>query len=285
MDSDELVHLGRPSLLQGIGVGSREARVVRSRRPWAMPRVWGAVALGVLAVLIWYWWANIRSTAPPYEWDLGIVWQSLPTLLQGLKYTAVLTVLSIALGGAIGLVVAMLRLSAPWPVRALVTCYVELMRATPMLVQLVWVYYALPLLTGIQLPVIQAVVLALSLSMGAYYGEAFRSGIQAVAKEQVETADILGLSYAQRMRFVVVPQAFRTILPVLMSISISLFKDTSLVSTLGVTDLMYRGLLISTVSYRPLEVLTTVALIYFVIAFPITLLARRLERHLARHSR
>ncbi len=210
-----------------------------------MPRVWGAVALGVLAVLIWYWWANIRSTAPPYEWDLGIVWQSLPTLLQGLKYTAVLTVLSIALGGAIGLVVAMLRLSAPWPVRALVTCYVELMRATPMLVQLVWVYYALPLLTGIQLPVIQAVVLALSLSMGAYYGEAFRSGIQAVAKEQVETADILGLSYAQRMRFVVVPQAFRTILPVLMSISISLFKDTSLVSTLGVTDLMYRGLLIS----------------------------------------
>lgn len=285
MNADEQARLGRPSLLQGIGVGSRDARVARQRRPWEVPRLWGITAAGILAVLIWYWWANIRSTAPPYAWDLTIVWQSLPTLIQGLKYTAILTVLSIALGGAIGLVVAMLRISAPWPVRAIVTCYVELMRATPMLVQLVWVYYALPLLTGIQLPVIEAVVLALSLSMGAYYGEAFRSGIQAVAREQVETAEILGLSYSQRMRFVIVPQAFRTILPVLMSISISLFKDTSLVSTLGVTDLMYRGLLISTTSYRPLEVLTTVAIIYFLIAFPISLLARRLERHLARHSR
>ena len=183
----------------------------------------------------------------------------------------------------LGIMVAMARLSSVRAVRMAVALYVEIMRGTPALVQLVWVYYALPVLTGIQLPAFQSVVLAFTLNLGAFSGEAFRSGIQAIPREQVETADVLGLSYLQRMRYVIVPQAFRIVLPVIISIAISLFKDTSLVLTLGVADLMYNGKIVLTDTYRPLEIFTTVAVIYFIIAFPVTIIMRRLEIYLSRH--
>lgn len=133
------------------------------------------------------------------------------------------------------------------------------------------------------MPAIIAALIALTLNVGAFYGEAFRSGIQAVPRDQVETADVLGLSYFQRMRFVIAPQAIRTVLPVLISTSIALFKDTSLVSAIGVADLMYNGRLLASQTYRPLELLTAVAVFYFAIAFPFTILMRRLEVHLSRH--
>jgi polar amino acid transport system permease protein len=167
--------------------------------------------------------------------------------------------------------------------RVLVTGYIEIMRGTPVLVQLVWVFYAFPVLTAIQLTGPEAVILALSLNTAAFYGEAFRSGIQAVPHAQTESADVLGLSYFQRMRYVVVPQAARIVLPVLISTSISLFKDTSLVSTIGVQDMMYQGLIVSEATYRPLEILTTIAVMYFVVAFPVTIIMRRIEIHVNRH--
>jgi polar amino acid transport system permease protein len=224
------------------------------------------------------------SSAPAYHWDFSTVTPYLPTLLQGLGLTLEITVVSIVLGMTLGLFVAMARLSSITAVRAITTMYVEVFRGTPMLVQLVWVYYALPVLTGIQLPGFQSVVLAFVLNLGAFYGEAFRSGIQAIPREQVETADVLGLSYLQRMRYVIVPQAIRIVLPVLISLSISLFKDTSLVSTLGIGELMYNGKTVSTQTYRPLEIFTVVALFYFLVAFPITLIMRRYEIYLGRHQ-
>ena len=166
-----------------------------------------------------------------------------------------------------GVLVAAARLSTFFPLQAAITAYIEVMRGTPLLVQLVWVYFALPILTGIQLPAVEAAILTLTLNSGAFYGEAFRSGIQAIPKEQVETADILGLRYVQRMRYVIVPQAFRIVLPVLISNSIGLFKDTSLASTLGIAELMYQGNLASFDSYRPLEILTTVAALYLRLRF------------------
>ena len=134
----------------------------------------------------------------------------------------------------------------------------------------------------VEMPSFASIVVALTLNVGAFYGEAIRAGIQAVPRDQVEAADVLGLHYVDKMRFVVLPQAFRIIIPVALSQSISLFKDTSLVSTLGVADLMYQARVLSTQTYRPLEILTVAALIYFVLAFPCTLATRVLELRLAR---
>jgi len=137
----------------------------------------------------------------------------------------------------------------------------------------------------LNLPGLTAIVVALTLNVAAFYGEAYRSGIQALGKDQVDSADVLGLSYLQKMRYVIVPQAFRLVIPVLLSLSISLFKDTSLVSTLGVGDLMYQGRVVATQTYRPIEILTSVALIYFIIAAPVSMLTRRLELRLGRAFR
>lgn len=215
-----------------------------------------------------------------FEWGLAL--RYLPLLVQGLLITLKISAVIIALGLVLGLFVAGGRLSKNPLINGPVSAYVELFRGTPALVQLVWFYYCLPIFLGINLPGFTAIVVALTLNVAAFYGEAYRSGIQALAKDQIDSADVLGLSYLQKMYYVIVPQAFRLVIPVLLSLSISLFKDTSLVSTLGVGDLMYQGRVIATQTYRPIEILTSVAVIYFIIAFPISMLTRRLEIRLGR---
>jgi polar amino acid transport system permease protein len=215
-----------------------------------------------------------------FEWGLAL--RYLPLLIQGLLTTLKISAVIIALGLVLGLFVAGGRLSKNPFINGPVSAYVELFRGTPALVQLVWFYYCLPIFLGINLPGFTAIVVALTLNVAAFYGEAYRSGIQALSKDQIDSADVLGLSYFQKMYYVIVPQAFRLVIPVLLSLSISLFKDTSLVSTLGVGDLMYQGRVVATQTYRPIEILTSVAVIYFVIAFPISMLTRRLEIRMAR---
>ena len=215
-----------------------------------------------------------------FEWGLAL--RYLPLLVQGLLITLKISAVIIALGLVLGLFVAGGRLSKNPLINGPVSAYVELFRGTPALVQLVWFYYCLPIFLGINLPGFTAIVVALTLNVAAFYGEAYRSGIQALAKDQIDSADVLGLSYLQKMYYVIVPQAFRLVIPVLLSLSISLFKDTSLVSTLGVGDLMYQGRVVATQTYRPIEILTSVAVIYFIIAFPISMLTRRLEIRLGR---
>jgi polar amino acid transport system permease protein len=270
--------LKRNSIVEAVGSLAQQLRV-----PW-VPIL---ATLGLVAFLAILWTVLTSlggsSTIQPYQWDFTILSPFAGTLLAALGYTLQITVVTVALGMVLGIIVAVARLSSVAVVRWVTTMYVEIMRGTPALVQLFWVYYALPIVTGIQLPGFESVVLALTLNVGAFYGEAFRSGIQAIPREQVETADVLGLNYFQRMRYVIVPQAIRIVLPVLISISISLFKDTSLVSALGVNDLMYTGRTISTDTYRPLEVYTAVAVVYFLVAFPVTIIMRRYEIYLSRH--
>jgi polar amino acid transport system permease protein len=215
-----------------------------------------------------------------FEWGLAL--RYLPLLVQGLLITLKISAVIIALGLVLGLFVAGGRLSKNPLINGPVSAYVELFRGTPALVQLVWFYYCLPIFLGINLPGFTAIVVALTLNVAAFYGEAYRSGIQALSKDQIDSADVLGLSYLQKMYYVIVPQAFRLVIPVLLSLSISLFKDTSLVSTLGVGDLMYQGRVVATQTYRPIEILTSVAVIYFIIAFPVSMLTRRLEIRLGR---
>jgi polar amino acid transport system permease protein len=217
-----------------------------------------------------------------YDWAWWIVPRAMPALVKGLQLTLLITVAVIALGFLLAIFVAAGRLARSPLVNKPVAAYIEFFRGTPALVQLVWVYYCLPIVLGLELPSVASIILALTLNVAAFYGEAIRAGIQAIPRDQSESADILGLSYVDKMRYVILPQAFRIIIPIALSQSISLFKDTALVSTLGVADLMYQARVVATETYRPLEILTVAAMIYFVLAFPCTVATRLLELRLAR---
>ena len=216
-----------------------------------------------------------------YDWAWRVIPRALPALFLGLKMTLAVTVVVIILGLLLGTVVAAGRLARSALINKPVALYIEFFRGTPALIQLVWIYYCLPIVFGVELPTFASIIVALTLNVGAFYGEAIRAGIQAIPRDQTEAADVLGLGYVDKMRFVVLPQAFRIIIPVALSQSISLFKDTALVSMLGVADLMYQARVLATETYRPIEILTTAALIYFVIAFPLTVATRLLEVRLA----
>ena len=212
-----------------------------------------------------------------FKFSFDVVWGNIDTLLLGLLTTLQITGISIGLGLVWGAFVAIFRLSPNRLLSQLTAVYIEFFRCTPVLVQLVWIFYCLPIFLRIELGNYISSIIALVLYAGAIYGEAFRSGIQAVERDQIEGAVALGLSPAQRMRYVILPQASRIVIPVLLSISVSIFKESSLVSTVGMSDLMYVGRVVSSATFKPIEILTTVAFIYFAVAFPVTVLTRKIE--------
>lgn len=220
-----------------------------------------------------------------YQWSFGFLARYVPLFWKGTLVTLGFTFGTILLGLLLGLVIGLARLSGSrlltWPATAII----ELFRCTPLLVQIVWFYYALPILTGVQLSAVAAGVLVLSFYTAAFYAEIFRGGIVSIEAGQWDAARALGLSRWHMMRLVILPQAVRRMIPPFMNQSIIQLKNTSLVSTIAVPDLLYQGTLITGDTYRPLEVYTVVALIYFALLFPATLLAQAWERRLARGRR
>jgi polar amino acid transport system permease protein len=146
-------------------------------------------------------------------------------------------------------------------------------------VQIVWFYYALPVIMGIQIPATVAATAVLSFYTGSFYAEIFRGGIVSIEPGQWDAARAIGLRPWHVMRLVILPQAIRRMVPPFMNQSITQLKNTSLVSTIAVPDLLYQGQLITADTYRPLETYTVVALIYFVLLFPMTVLVQAYERH------
>lgn len=216
-----------------------------------------------------------------YTFTFKVVEQNWPYLVQGLWITLWVTVASLAVSLVLGVVLAMLRLSSSRIVSSVAWAYTEFLRNTPVLVQLVWVYYCLPILTGLDFSVITSSIIALSLQAGAFNGEIVRGGIRGVDRGQVEAARTVGLSYAQTMRKVVLPQALRRMLAPLVNEAVSLIKNSSLVSVLGVADLTYRAQVLATTTFRPIEIFTFLALEYFVVCALLSHAARRLEQRLA----
>jgi polar amino acid transport system permease protein len=216
-----------------------------------------------------------------YHWDFGAIWVYHTLLLSGLMYTVLYTAICVALGLLVGLVVGMGRMSRSVFVTAPLRAYVELFRCTPVLVQLIWFYYALPILVHIEMTPATASVLALSLYGGAFYSEIVRAGIVSIEWGQSEAGMAMGMTRAQIMRRVILPQAFKRMIPPLMSQSIMQLKNTSLLSVLAVPDLLYQGQSAAHDAYRPLEVYTVVAVCYFIVLFPATLWSKRLESRLA----
>jgi ectoine/hydroxyectoine ABC transporter permease protein EhuC len=218
---------------------------------------------------------------PSYTFRFDVVWNNAGYLLAGIGTTLEVTVAALTVGIVIGLIVGMGRLSRRRLLYVPCTGYVEVFRNTPALVQLMWVYYCLPLLVGLNFGAKVSGVIALAVNGGAYLAEIFRGGIQAVDRGQVEAARTLGLSHLQTMRKIVLPQAFRKMLPPLVNESVALIKFSSLVSVLGVAELTYQAQVLSTTTFRPLEIFTGIALVYFGLCTALSYFAAQLERRLA----
>ena len=218
----------------------------------------------------------------PYQWSFGFLWHYERLFVTGIEITLAYTFGTIFLGLVLGLLIGLARLSKSWLVNAPLVALIEIFRCTPLLVQIVWFYYALPVLMNIQIPATVAATAVLSLYTAAFYAEIFRGGIVSIEPGQWDAARALGLRPWYLMRLVVLPQAIRRMVPPFMNQSIIQLKNTSLVSTIAVPDLLYQGQLITADTYRPLEVYTMVAVIYFVLLFPTTVLAQAYERRLAK---
>ena len=216
-----------------------------------------------------------------YQWDFGILWSYRWLFLNGLGVTVGFTVVIVVLGLVFGLFGAFGTLSRFRAVRLVALTFIEAFRCTPILVQLIWFYYALPILAGVEMTPITASALALSLYGGSFYSEIIRGGIISIDRGQSEAGAALGMTPGQAMRRIVLPQAIKRMIPALMNQSIIQFKNTSLVSVLAVPDLVYQSQVAAHDSYRPLETYTAVAVAYAAILIPLTILARRGEKRLA----
>jgi polar amino acid transport system permease protein len=215
-----------------------------------------------------------------YQFDWSGVTSNIPEIAHGLLVTVEITAIVSVLSMILAVPVGFARMSQIEVVRWATQGYIEAFRCTPMLVQLFWIYYALPALFGITLPGFTSAIIALTANMTAFTAEALRSGFQAVPVEQIEAAKMLRLNSFQRTMHIILPQATRQQLPVLLSLNISLFKDTALVSTIAVSDLFFVSSTVATQTYRSFEPLTVAALLYFAIAFPASLITSRIERNM-----
>jgi len=217
-----------------------------------------------------------------YTWSFAPIIQASDLFLWGAWITVLYTVGSIAIGLVLGLAVCFARLSGIGPLNWFAQGFQELFRCTPLLVQLLWIYYALPLLLGFDMPNWAAALLTLSLYAAAFYAEVFRGGIVSIDKGQFEAGAAIGMSGWQVMRRIILPQAIRRMMPAFINQSVTQFKNTSLVSVISVADLTYMASIVNGQTYRPLESYTVVAVLYFVILFPMMKFADYIEHRMRR---
>ena len=207
-----------------------------------------------------------------------VMWASLPALLRGLGNTLVLSLFSIVFGAALGLLVSLIRLYAPRVVAAVAIGYIDLFRAMPMLVILILIYYALPFL-GVRFSSWTSAILAFSLVMSAYSAEVFRAGIEGVPRGQFEAAAALGLPFLLTLRRVILPQAMRAIIPPMTGNCVSMFKDTSLASTVALPELLNEATNSQALHANP-SPLIMAAIIYVIFLWPMVRLVSVLEQRL-----
>ena len=212
--------------------------------------------------------------------------------LEGVSNTLILAAFSVLLGTALGALMALARMSRLHLLRWFATAYIELFRGTPLMVQLMFIYYGLPAV-GITFPQVAAIpdfdrfmagIVVMSLNSCAYVAEIIRSGIQAVDRGQMEAARCLGLGYGASMRMVILPQAIRNILPALGNEFVTVIKESSVVSIIGIADLMYRTNGVKAKTYAVLESYAIAALLYFILTFTFSKLIARAERKMS-HGR
>ena len=213
-----------------------------------------------------------------YTWHFEVVWDYREVFYRAALVTAEITAGSLIIGVVLGLTLGMMRSSRFGALRWPATVYIEFFRSTPVLVQLVWIYYALPMVSGIQLSNYAALLAGLGFHSAAYFAEIFRAGIASIDRGQMDAAKAVGMRYWQAMRRIILPQATRRMIPPFINEFANLMKLTTLGSVLAVAELLHESENLINNTYRPLEVYSVVAVAFAVIIFPIIYLSQRVER-------
>lgn len=215
----------------------------------------------------------------------GLALDNLPVLLEGAKITLQFTAVSVFFGAILGLIFALGRMSRNKILKFLSSAYIDFFRGTPLLVQIFLIYFGIPQVFPFELPdnyQYIAGAIALSLNCGAYTAEIFRSGIQSIDYGQAEAARSLGMSHFQSMRYIILPQAFKVVIPPLGNEFIAMLKDSSLLAILAIEDLLYAGKIIVGRTFQPMPIYLMVAAIYLVMTMALSMLVNYTEKRLAK---
>jgi polar amino acid transport system permease protein len=217
-----------------------------------------------------------------YRWNFAPVLDNLDVLWAGAIGTLRLFVICLVLGFGFGLVVGLGRHAQARGIHLPATAFVEFFRNTPVLVQILWFYYALPILLPFQISPLTAAALGISLNSAAFSAEIYRGGIESIDRGQAEAARALGMTPAQAMRRIVLPQALRRMLPALTNRGIEIFKMTTLASAVAYVELLQQGKLLASLNFNPIETYTVIAVVFFLGLFPLVQATYALERRLGR---
>ncbi|MCH8152722.1 MAG: amino acid ABC transporter permease [Planctomycetes bacterium] len=213
--------------------------------------------------------------------DTHIIFHSIPFLAKGMLLTLELTVLGIGGGLVFGTLLALCRLGKFRALAFAAGTYVNFFRSMPLILVIFWFYFLIPLVVGEEVGAFQSVLTAFIMFEAAYYCEIMRAGIQSVRVGQAHAGQALGLTYQQNMRYVVLPQAFRNMIPILMSQAIVLFQDTALVYVVGLSDFLYSADIVANSENRLMEMYITVAIVYFSMCSLAQFLVRNLQKKFA----
>ena len=215
------------------------------------------------------------------DFDFSVLLDSLPFLWTGLQFTLKLTIVAMLGGIALGTLLALARLSPIAPLASAASWYVNIMRSIPLVMVILWFFLVIPLLTGTPMGAENSALVTFTLFEAAFYCEIMRAGIQSIPRGQVAAGYAIGFTYGQNMRLVILPQAFRNMLPVLLTQTIVLFQDTSLVYAIGAKDLLKAAEIAGKNYNRPVEMVIFVALIYFMICYSLSFVVKRLQQRFA----
>ena len=215
------------------------------------------------------------------QFDTNVILENLHFLIEGMQLTLLLTIAAICGGLVLGTLLALARLSGFWVLSLVSSTYVNFFRSMPLILVIFWFYFLVPLILGQPVGGYYSVLIAFVLFEAAYYCEIIRAGIQSVSKGQVYAGQAVGLNYFQNMCYIVLPQAFKNMIPVLLTQAIILFQDTSLVYVVGVKDFLVSADLVANRENRIFEMFTTVACVYLIICLSGSLLIRKLQRRYA----
>ena len=216
-----------------------------------------------------------------YQWDFTAIIAYKALLLVGLQNTVILGVTCLVLGLFFGIFVGAARYSRNpvfyWPS----TAFVEVFRNTPVLVQIIWFFFAFPIISPFEINAFTAAALGLTLNTTAFSSEIYRAGIQSIDRGQWEAAKALGMGYIDQMRRIIMPQAVKRMIPAFMNRAVELMKMTSLASVIAYGELMHQAKTISTIAFNPIEMYSAVALLFFALIYPAALLVQRFEQRMA----
>ncbi|MFY0543592.1 ABC transporter permease subunit [Brevibacillus sp. H7] len=212
------------------------------------------------------------------DWSYAV--EAIPVLLEGIQYTILIALAGLLIGFLVGTIMGLARTAKNKFIFGLATVYVEVIRGTPIMVQALYIYFALPMMLGIKIDPIVAGVMSIAINAGAYIAEIVRGSIQSIDRGQVEAGRSLGLTSIQTFCYVIWPQAFRRMIPSLGNQFIISLKDTSLLTVIGVGELTRQGTIVVSANFRAVEIYTIVALLYLTMTLTISIVLRILERRL-----